>query len=344
MNILQNVPLGDYSTMRLGGSAAYLTEVEERSELTEAVAWAKARQLPIIMVGIGSNIVWKDEGFPGLLIVNQFLKYEDFAEDDINHYVTIGGGEVWDSVVDRTVTAGLTGIEGLSLIPGSSGATPVQNVGAYGQEISQTLSTLEAYDLQTDTFINIPAMDCNFAYRSSKFNSTDKGRFLITAITLHLTKGNPPSPYYGALQQYFTDNDITTVTPRVMRDAVISIRSVKLPDPAVIANTGSFFGNVIVDGGSLAQLQSDYPEIPHWETGKINEYKIPAAWLIEQAGFKNVHDAETGMATWPSQSLVLVNEHARSTADLLASKQKIVDAVQAKFKITLKQEPELLPL
>jgi UDP-N-acetylmuramate dehydrogenase len=346
MNIQQDVPLGDYSTMRLGGTAAYSVEVEERSDLTQAVAWAKQNKLPIIMVGLGSNIVWKDEGFPGLLLINRFLRYEDFAEDETNHYVTIGGGEVWDSAVERTVDAGLTGIEGLSLVPGTAGATPVQNVGAYGQEIAQTLTTLEAYDLQTDTFITIPATDCNFSYRASKFNTTDKGRFFITAITLHLTKGNPPAPFYGAVQQYFAQYGIaeSAVTPRILRDAVIAIRSAKLPDPAVVANNGSFFGNPRIDSGTLAEIQSNYPEMPHWETGNPGEYKLSAAWLMEEAGFKGIHDAATGMATWPTQTLVIVNEHARSTADLLAFKQKVIDAVQAKFNVTLQQEPELLPL
>jgi UDP-N-acetylmuramate dehydrogenase len=343
MNILQNVPLSDYSTMRLGGKAAYSTEVEDRTELAEAVAWAKQNNLPILMVGLGSNIVWKDEGFAGLLLINRFLRYEDFAEDDTNHYVTIGGGEIWDSAVERTVETGLTGIEGLSLVPGTAGATPVQNVGAYGQDMAQTLTSLEAYDLRTDTFLTIPSMDCNLAYRSSKFNTTDKNRYLITAITLHLTKGNPQAPFYGSLQQYLNEHSITDVTPRVMRDAVIAIRTQKLPDPNVIANNGSFFGLPLIDAGTLAQLQADYPDIPHYETDDPNIYKVSAAWLIEQAGFKDYHDSATGMATWPTQTLVLVNEHAQTTADVLTFKQKIVDAVQAKFNITLKQEPELLP-
>jgi UDP-N-acetylmuramate dehydrogenase len=343
MTILQDVPLSDYSTMRLGGNAAYLIEVAERAELREAVIWAQTKDLPIIMVGIGSNIVWKDEGFPGLILVNRFLQYVDFPEDDLNHYVTIGAGEVWDTAVERTVEAGLSGIEALSLIPGTVGATPIQNVGAYGQDISQTLSSLEAYDIQTNTFVNIPGMDCRFGYRASRFKDVDRGRYLITAITLHLSKGNPEPPFYGAVQHYFAENNMTQYSPRILREAVIAIRSAKLPDPAVIPNNGSFFGNPIIDGGTLAQLQSDYPDMPHWETDNPNEFKIPAAWLIEQVGFKDYHDTESGMATWPTQTLVLINEHAQSTASLLTFKQKIVDAVKKKFTITLVQEPELLP-
>lgn len=342
MNILQSVPLADHSTMRLGGTAAHAVEVHDRTELTEAVAWAEAEQLPVMMIGSGSNIIWRDEGFSGLLIINKIERFELFAEDETNVYVTIGAGENWDSVIARTVEAGATGIEALSLIPGTAGGTPVQNVGAYGQEIAHTLVSVEAYDTATKSFVNIPAMDCAFGYRTSRFKTTDKGRFFITALTLHLTYGNPEPPFYGSVQQYFESHNITEVTPKVLRDAVIDIRSHKLPDPAKVANNGSFFANPIVDPGVLAQISADFENVPHWETAD-GRVKIPAAWLIEQVGFKDVHDAETGMGTWPNQPLVLVNEHATSTAQLLAFKQKIVDAVTAKFDITLEQEPEILP-
>lgn len=342
MNIFHNVVLADYSTMHLGGSAAHLAEIHDRTELSEALAWAEQQKLPILMIGSGSNIVWRDEGFGGLVLVNRILRYEDFAEDEENHYLTVGAGENWDSVVERSVQTGLSGIECLSLIPGSSGATPVQNVGAYGQEIADTLVTVEAYDVQTKSFLTIPASDCSFGYRTSRFKTADKGRFLITALTLHLMKMNPKPPFYDALQRYLDEQHISVFTPETIRQAVIAIRSAKLPDPAIISNNGSFFANPIIDGGTFAQISADFPETPYWnlDDGRI---KVPAAWLIEQVGFKDFHDSETGMATWPSQPLVLVNEHAESTAQLLAFKQKIIDAVQTKFGITLVQEPELLP-
>lgn len=342
MNIQQNAPLRDHSTMRLGGIAAYLTDVRNRQDVAEAVAWAAQHNLPVMMIGDGSNIVWRDEGFRGLVLVNKILKFEEQPEDDENFYITAGGGENWDSVVARTVGKGLTGIEALSLIPGTAGATPVQNVGAYGQEISQTLVSVEVFDTQTRQFTTIPGFDCAFGYRTSRFKTTNRGRFFITAVTFHLRRSSPQPPFYKAVQAYFDEKGISSPTPQVLHDAVIAIRQSKLPDPAKVANTGSFFANPIVDEGTLAQIQADYGEIPHWplEDGRI---KIPAAWLVEQAGFKNTHDAETGMATWPTQPLVLVNEHAQSTAQLLKFKQKIVDTVSQKFDITLQQEPELLP-
>jgi len=342
MNYLQNVSLADYSTMKLGGTADWLVEVTTKWQVSEAWQWAVERGLPIIMIGGGSNVIWRDEGFRGLVMRNRILGYDDYAEDARSHYVTIGAGENWDYVVERTVQAGLTGIEALSLIPGTAGATPVQNVGAYGQDISQTLTSVEVFDTTTGQLTNVPSEACGFSYRKSLFQTQYHDRFFITGITLHLTAGNPQPPYYAAVQQYIDIHPVTTVTPQVVRDAIIAIRTAKLPDPALVANNGSFFANPIVASGALVELRADYPDMPCWplDTGGA---KIPAAWLIEQVGFKDYHDAETGMATWPAQPLVLVNEKAHSTADLLAFKAKIVDAVQTKFKITLTQEPELLP-
>jgi UDP-N-acetylmuramate dehydrogenase len=219
----------------------------------------------------------------------------------------------------------------------------VQNVGAYGQEIADTLVSIEAYDNQRQELINIPAEECGFGYRTSRFKTTDRGRFFITGLTLHLIHGTPQPPFYRTLQTYMDEQNISNPTPQMIRDAVIAIRSSKLPDPAQIANNGSFFANPIVDQGSFAQLIADHPTIPHWPT-EDGRVKIPAAWLIEQAGFKDYHDPETGMATWPQQPLVLVNEHAQNTSQLLAFRQKITSAVKQTFGIDLEQEPELLPL
>jgi UDP-N-acetylmuramate dehydrogenase len=341
MNISQNVSLAGYSTMGLGGPAAYLTEVTSRQELQEALAWAKTNQLSTVMIGGGSNIIWGDKGYPGLVIVGRILGYEVFEEDETNTYLTLGSGEPWDNVVERSIAAGLTGIEALSLIPGTVGATPIQNVGAYGQEISQTLTSLEAFDTQTGSLLNIANGDCGFGYRTSRFKTTDHGRFYITAVTLHLTKTNPLPPFYSSVQEYFEQHSISERTPAALRQAVIAIRTSKLPDPAIVRNTGSFFANPIINDMQLADLTNRFEQIPYWpiESGGV---KLSAAWLIEQVGFKDYHDSATGMATWPKQSLVLINEGAKTTADLMTFKQKIVDAVQTKFDIILQQEPELI--
>lgn len=343
MHIQEHVSLRQHSTMRLGGEARYLAEITNREELNQALDWATDHGVSVLMIGDGSNIVWRDEGYDGLILVNKIKQFEHTAEGEYDHFVTIGAGENWDSVVGRCVELGLSGIEALSLIPGTAGATPVQNVGAYGQEIANTLVSVEAYDTQAGQFVTIPNTDCDFGYRTSRFKTRDHGRFCIISINLHLSTAPPQPPFYGQLQRYLDEHGHGQYTCQIIRDAVIDIRSHKLPDPAVVANNGSFFANPIISKDAFQVLVEQHPDVPHWET-RDGTVKLAAAWLIEHVGFKDAHDPETGMATWPTQPLVLVNEQATSTAQLLAFRQKIVNAVQQTFGITLTQEPELLPL
>lgn len=344
MKQLQNVSLKDFSTMKLGGTGSFALEVASKAELETALIWADEQNLPAIMIGDGSNIVWKDEGFQGLLIINKIAGFELIQRDEENYYITVGSGENWDSVVERSVQAGLTGIEALSWVPGTAGATPVQNVGAYGQEISNVFVSAEVYDREKKAITLISKYDCEFGYRTSRLKNVDHGRYFITAITLHLQKKNPEPPFYASLQHYFTEHNITEFTPQAVRNAVIAIRKSKLPDPKVVANNGSFFANPVVDEGTLVQIQATNPEVVFWRNDTTGVVKLSAAWLIEKAGFKDFHDPETGMATWPAQSLVLVNEKAKSTADLLKFVEKIRSSVLQKFEVSLQQEPELLPL
>lgn len=326
--------------MRLGSTAAYLAEIQTRDDLLEAVKFAESKYLPVIMIGGGSNIVWSDKPYPGLVLVNKIKGFEEFNKDD-STYITVGSGENWDKVVESTVNEGLTGMECLSLIPGTVGATPVQNVGAYGQEVSETLVNVEAYDCQLKQFVIILNEECSFGYRTSRFKTNDKGRFFITSVTFRLKLANPMPPFYGIVQDYLTEHKITEYSPRVLRDAVIAIRRSKMPDPTKVANNGSFFANPIVNKAKFDSLLLSSPNLKYWQTDDGN-YKLSAGWLVEQAGFKDAHDKETGMATWGNQALVLVNENAKSSADLLKFKQKIVDKVAQMFGITLEQEPEFV--
>jgi len=341
MFILENVPLSSYSTMRLGGIAAYVTDVTNRQDLLDALTWADERGLPAIMIGEGSNIIWDDDGYPGLVMVNKIMGFEVTGEYNESQYITAGSGENWDAFVAKTVSMGLSGIEYLSLVPGTVGATPVQNVGAYGAEVSGTISTIEAYDHVEKKLVTLRGSDCGFGYRTSRFKTTDKGRFFITAVTFLLQRTNPTPPFYAALDKYFEEHNLTVITPSVVRDAVIAIRTGKLPDPWLVANSGSFFANPIITNEAYVELAADYPDIPHWAT-EDGRVKLAAAWLLEQAGFKDFHDQATGMATWSQQPLVLINEHAETTAQLKTFKKMIVDAVEAKFRIRLEQEPELI--
>ena len=265
MHIRQNVELKDYSTMRLGGEAKYLAEISNKIDLASAIKWAEENNVPIIMIGGGSNIIWRDKGFDGLVLVNKMRGFETSDQSQNELFVTVGAGEDWDSVVDRVTRIGFSGIESLSLIPGTAGATPIQNVGAYGGEISTALVSVEAYDKTTRSFVSIAAEDCGFGYRTSRFKTTDKNRFFITAITIKLTRSIPEAPFYASVQQYLEDREITKPTPQIIREAVINIRQSKLPDPKTVPNTGSFFTNPVVDSSVLNKLQRNYPAIPYWK-------------------------------------------------------------------------------
>jgi UDP-N-acetylmuramate dehydrogenase len=342
MNIAENVSLSGHSTMRLGGPARYLAEANSAQEVKELVDWAKSQKLPFRMIGGGSNIVWRDSGYPGLIIVNKILGKEIIRENESELTLRVGGGENWDELVGWSVDKNLHGIEFLSLIPGSVGAAPVQNIGAYGGEIATCLEGVSVYDTEQDCLMSLEASDCAFRYRNSRFKTEDQGRFMITHIVLTLKKQNPEPPFYEALEAYFRDHAVDEYTPNAVREAVISIRSAKLPDWRVVANNGSFFTNPFVTKQHFDELQAEYPDIKGWPS-KDGRVKLAAGWLVEKAGFKGYHDEATGMATWDKQALVLVNEHARTTADLLEFRQKIIFKVDELFGVTLEQEPELLP-
>jgi UDP-N-acetylmuramate dehydrogenase len=341
VHILENVSLANYSTMRLGGRARYLADAATQEDIVELVQWAQDKTVDCLIIGGGSNIVWRDEGYDGLIIVNKIKGRQILEDNDTSATIRLGAGEHWDEAVDWTVGQGLSGIEFLSLIPGSAGAAPVQNIGAYGAELSETLVEVAVYDTKHKTFGSIAAKDCGFAYRTSRFKTTDKGRFVITSLVLKLKKSNPKPPFYEVLQAYLDKNRAQSYTPEIIRNAVIAIRSAKLPDPAVVANNGSFFTNPFVSSEKFDELKAKHPEIKGWphESG----IKLSAGWLVEQAGFLGYRDSETGMATSEKSALVLINEHAKSTGDLLKFKQKIVDKVSEMFDVTLDQETELLP-
>ncbi len=335
-----NISLKDYSTMRLGGPAAYLQDITSARQIGKAIEWADAHNVPVIMIGGGSNIVWNDAGFKGLVLVNRIPGYEVQHQGD-QTFVTVGAGEPWDSVVARTILEELSGLEQLSLIPGTTGATPIQNVGAYGREVSDVLVCVQAYDREQKKVIVIPKIDCGFGYRTSRFKTTDKGRFFITSVTYSLTKNQPLPPFYESVQKYLREHGIAHPTSSDIRTAVIDIRNSKLPDPKVVANCGSFFGNPIVDSDQLYELQMKFPDMKFWLTDD-GRAKLSAAWMLEQLGLKGYHEPNTGMAIWDKQALVFVNEKAPNTASLLAFRDAIVTAVQNKFGVTLEQEPELI--
>ncbi len=340
MNLKEDVSLADYSTMHLGGSVKYLLEVENEDMLKSALSWAKSQNIEVIMIGGGSNVIWKDEGFNGLLLVNLIKGFE--VTDEANKFkVRIASGETWDDAVYKSVDLGLSGIEALSLIPGTAGATPIQNVGAYGQEIAQTLESVEAFDINSNQMIRLTNSECHFSYRNSIFKE-NPNNFYITAITLTLTKDHMKTPFYPSLDRYLKQNNINDYSPVNIRNAVIDIRNQKLPNPKDYYNCGSFFANPVLSKEKFNLLkQKTFEEIPAWEVK--NGVKLSAAWLIEKAGYKNYHDPITGMSTWKNQSLVLVNDFASKTASLITFRDQIKAKVAEIFDIELIQEPLMLP-
>jgi len=336
MDIHTNIPLKNYTTMRLGGNARFMTDVRTPNEVASVCQNAKKQNLPIFILGGGSNIIVNDAGFSGIVIRNRIPGFEVIADDSTSTTIKMGAGEIWDEVVKRAVDMNLSGIEAMSAIPGTAGAAPVQNVGAYGQEVADTLVSLDAYDIQEERFVALQNADCGFSYRHSIFRGEAAGRYVILSITLKLYKAVPQPPFYKAVQDYFDTHGITIFTPQAIRDAVIDIRANKLPDPKETPNTGSFFKNAIVEDWQLNDLRKEYPDIPTYDMPD-GRFKVPTGWLIEQTGLKGkvLH----GMKVHDKNALVLINESAKNYADLAAAREEIIGAVRDKFHIMIEQEP-----
>lgn len=336
MDVMTNISLKQYTTMKLGGEARYMATAASASDVVSLYRNARKENLPIFVLGGGSNVITHDEVFEGIVLLNKIKGFEVISETDETTDVKIGAGEVWDEVVEKAIELGLQGIEAMSGIPGTAGAAPVQNVGAYGQEIADTLISLEAYDSKTDTIVTISADECDFSYRNSIFRDKEKGRYCILNITLQLNKAEPKPPYYASLQKYIDENDIREVNLSVIRVAVLNIRSEKLPDPAELPSAGSFFKNALVEKWKLEELQKEYSDIPNYAMSD-GRYKIPTGWLIDKAGLRGYRSH--GMRVYEKNALVLVNDSATGYDDLAAIREEIVQIVFDKFGIKIEQEP-----
>lgn len=336
MDIHTNIPLKNYTTMKLGGNARFMTELHTPDDIRAISLNATSQGLPLFILGGGSNVIVHDEGFNGIIVRNRIPGFEIIVDDASSTTIKIGAGENWDSVVSRTVDLNLTGIEALSAIPGTMGAAPVQNIGAYGQEIAETLVSVDVYDITQDVFVTLLNENCGFSYRHSIFRGSETGRYVITAVTLRLYKAAPTPPFYAAVQEYFDANNITIYTPGIIRSVVMTIRTNKLPDPKERPNAGSFFKNAIVEDWQLTDLKANFPDMPTYDLGN-SKHKIPTGWLIEQAGFKGqlLH----GMRVHDQNALVLINETATSYRDLELARDEIIGAVRDKFRIAIEQEP-----
>jgi UDP-N-acetylmuramate dehydrogenase len=336
MDIHTNIPLKNYTTMKLGGPARFMTDIRAANDIPELYKNTTAQNIPVAILGGGSNTIVHDEGFPGLIMRIRIPGIEVISEDIYSVTLRAGAGVLWDDFVKYTVDHRLTGIEAMSAIPGTVGAAPVQNVGAYGQEVADTFVSLEAYDTTIDQFVTINAEDCNFSYRNSIFRDTEAGRYIIVNVTFTFSRNLPTPPFYDALQRYLDEHSITAYTQQAIRDAVTAIRADKLPDPTITPNAGSFFKNAIVEAWQIPDLQAAFPDIPHYDMGN-GTFKIPTGWLIEQAGLKGV--SLHGMRVHDKNALVLINESATSYTNLNEARETIITTVRDKFRITIEQEP-----
>ena len=337
MLITENIPLRDLTTFRMGGAARFFATVTSAADLTEVFVCAQKENVPVIILGGGSNIIVKDGSVLNTLVIKIEIKgFETVREDTDFVEIKIGAGENWDDVVRRTVEQGLSGIEAMSFIPGTAGATPIQNVGAYGQEIKDTFISLEAYEIATGEVKTFSKEDCRFAYRDSVFKQDLRGKYVITSITLRLSKSPAGMPQYPGVQNYFDEKGITNPTLAQIREAIIAIRTVKLPDPREIASVGSFFKNPICANTLVQTLREHYPEIPSFAVGDDTS-KIPAGWLIDTLGWKG-KDFGTLML-YPKNALVIVNKGGATFAELTDVVGQIKKAVNDRFGIMLEQEP-----
>ncbi len=335
--IQENIALKPYTTLKTGGVARYVLTVTNLAELEEAARFIAEKKLSYLVIGGGSNILVPDEGFAGVVILNQLkgVSYLEETEDEI--ILEAGAGEVFDEVVSETVQKGYWGLENLSAIPGTVGATPVQNVGAYGVEMSNVIVGVDVYDMKELSVKYFSVEECEFAYRESFFK-TDKGKkYFITTVYIRLKKNSTPKIAYADLQKRFLGEEPTLVK---VREAIISIRSEKFPDWNVIGTAGSFFKNPVIDEEHADTLKKQFPELPMYEAG-MGMFKIPLGYVLDKVcRLKGIRYGNVGL--YEQQALVLVNYGDASTEEIKKFAQTIIDVVFRKTKIIITPEVQYI--
>jgi UDP-N-acetylmuramate dehydrogenase len=343
LKIEQNVPLAPFTTLKIGGAARFFVRAESETDVIRAVAFAEENALDVFVLGGGSNVLVADEGFDGLVLHVALKGVAVSGEKNGAVEVEAKAGEDWDAFCKFCVERNLAGVECLSGIPGFVGGTPVQNVGAYGQEVSETIVKVRAFDRRSREILELSNAECKFAYRASIFNTTEKNRFIVLAVTFALKVGGAPKIAYKDLQQYFGE---TKPTLEETRRAVLEIRRAKSmviePRDLNSRSAGSFFKNPVVDAKKYSEIVRRAKE---FEIGNVPKFavssnlvKIPAAWLIEQSGFsKGFRFGKVGIST--RHSLAIVNFENGLAKDILALKNEIQNTVEEKFGVRLTPEP-----
>lgn len=337
---LPHFNLQNYNTLASPVCADFFVSVKDEAELIAALKFAKENNLPLLVLGGGSNIVLHDD-FPGLAIHIQFMGKELVREDAEHVYIKAAAGENWSDFVDYCLDEQSWGLENLSLIPGNVGAAPIQNIGAYGVELKDVFSELTALEIKSGLSITFTAEACQFGYRDSVFKNALKDQFIITSVTFKLTKTPVLKIHYPALRDALANMSADQITPELVSQVVCDIRRSKLPDPNAIPNVGSFFKNPIVSTTKLAALQQAFPTVVAYPMDE-NSVKLAAAWLIDQAGWRGF-SKDKGAAVHEQQALVLTNPNRLSGSAVLEVAELIKVSVLSKFGVELEQEPRNYP-
>ena len=334
LTIQSNVSLKSYNTFGIDVSTRYLVEVDNDQEIQTLFQLPDIQSLPKLILGGDSNLLLTQD-FNGLVIKINIKGIETVKEDQNHVWLRVGAGENWHEFVMYCVERGLGGIENLSLIPGTVGAAPMQNIGAYGVEIKDTFDRLEAVDISTGIKRVFTNADCRFGYRDSVFKNEVKGQYIISNVQFRLDKNPVLHLSYGDIQKTLEQMSVKELTIKAISEAVIKIRRSKLPDPAEIGNAGSFFKNPEIPASQYEILKSEYPDIPGYV---INEeiVKVPAGWLIEQCGWKGKRFGTIGVHT--RQALVLVNYSGGKGLEIKQLSEKIQASVEERFGIYLHTE------
>lgn len=334
MLVQDNISLQPYNTFGIDARAVHFIQLTNKSQVPEITAkWPGEKHV----IGGGSNILLTQD-VNGITILNRLKGIELIKEDDNHVWLSVASGEVWHELVMYAIGKGWAGIENLALIPGTVGAAPMQNIGAYGVEVREVIAEVTAWHWEEHRYITLNNEQCRFGYRDSIFKHELKGKVFITDVLFRLNKKAVFHTSYGAIRQELEDTGVTELSIKAIADAVIAIRSSKLPDPKVMGNAGSFFKNPSVSKAQYDELQKEHPGIPSYPIDD-NHVKVPAGWLIEQCGLKGYTTGNTGVHE--KQALVLVNKGNATGKEIWELSEKVLQTVQQQFGIILEREVQL---
>jgi len=336
--VSSNVNLQPYNTLNISAKARYFAEVDSEEKLRKILRHPQTGNRKFVVLGAGSNVLFTDN-FDGLVLHMNIQGREVINETEEHVWLKIGAGEDWHQTVRYCVDQGWGGIENLSLIPGTVGAAPIQNIGAYGVELQEVFEWLEGMDIEGRAIRRYDKEDCEFGYRDSIFKGELKGIVIVTNVVLKLSKNPTLNTSYGAIQSMLKERNITNPTIEDISDIVIDIRNSKLPQPEKLGNAGSFFKNPIVDSSVYERIKGNYPQAPGYTMGD-GEVKVPAGWLIEETGWKGKVIGNTG--TYKQQALVIVNHGGATGQEIMELATKIRESVLEEFGIELVPEVNIM--